>query len=279
MPGYLANSNLKILVLGIVLLTAQTSSWSQTNTKAYAFYERSRVNNSQISTRPAALNDINRAIALEPTNGKFWLQKAIIYTLMEEQEQALPCINKAIQYDKKNAAAWETKGTILMGLSRYPEALEVMNEAVRLNPDPKIRITHADVLMRMNRIKEAEAELDEMVKVAPADAMVRQRRSRVASLNNHWQKVVDDMTTVIKSRPDRGVMYTNALMLRARAYSKLKRYDRAVADAKEGLKHSPDDRPLHEELLNAYKLSGDTKSATREKYILNNLDTDFVPFK
>jgi len=267
------------LAFSILLLCCHCPTLAQTNRKAAALYNRSCINNGRIETRQAALADINQALALEPTNGTFWFQKAKIYTRMEEQEQALPCINKAIQYNKKNAAIWETKGSILMGLSRYKEALEVMNQAVSLDSNPNIRMTHADILMRLNRINEAEAELDQMVKVDPIDPLVRQRRSRVAALNNHWQKVAADMTAVINSRKDTGMIYTNALALRARAYTKLKQYDRAIADAKTGIKHSPDDRPLHEELLNAYKLSGDSKSAEREKFVIKNLDSDFVPFK
>jgi len=261
----------------VILAVCANPSDAQTNAKAQILFQRARNKNQSVGSRQAALNDINQALVLEPQNATYWLEKAAIYTRMEEQEQALPCINKSLQYDKKNAAAWEAKGTILMGLSRYKEALEVMNEAVRLDSAPNIRMTHADVLMRINRVNEAETELDEMVRQEPNNPLVRQRRSRVAAVNNHWQKVVDDLTVVIASRNDTGLQLTTALTLRAKAYNKLKQYDRSIADLKRGLKLSPDDRPLHEELLNTYKLSGDKKSAQREKYNLDKLDSDFVP--
>jgi tetratricopeptide (TPR) repeat protein len=130
----------------------------------------------------------------------------------------------------------------------------------------------------MSRFDQAEKELDDIIRLEPKNEMARDRRSTVAGHTKHWNKVIEDSTYVIKSKP-MNLSSCETLANRAAAYVNLKQYDRAITDYKDGLKIVPDGRQLHVGLINAYTLSGKTQAAQAERKILSNFDADFQPMK
>jgi tetratricopeptide (TPR) repeat protein len=77
----------------------------------------------------ATLHDLNK-----PRHAEVWGNKAIMFELLGEMEQALPCIETALAIDPWCAESWYIKGNVLRELHRSPEALECYDRALELNP-------------------------------------------------------------------------------------------------------------------------------------------------
>ncbi len=86
-----------------------------------------------------AMDEVNRAIELEPKSSSAWLSHAVgnYYlppTFGGSLETALADIEKSLQLDPKSADAWFWKGLVLRKLNRNPEARKALEKSLALNP-------------------------------------------------------------------------------------------------------------------------------------------------
>ncbi len=241
--------------------------------QANALWSQALVESDKLSTQDAALKHINQALSLEPKRAEFWQGKAMILERLEESEQALPCINKALELNSKDAASWVTKADILSSLKKYDEALVSIDKGMKLTDRQDFHMTKAEILKRLRRYDLAEKELDLLVAQRPKDDIVRARRADVAKENKHWQKVIDDTSYVIGLHV-KNFSHWNLLGKRAEAYAQLKQYDKAIADYKEGIKHLPDARQMHDELMKVYTITGNSKGVAEERRAIEAIDKD-----
>lgn len=241
--------------------------------QANALWTRAMVESDKLSTQDAALKHINQALSLEPKRAEFWQGKAMILERLEESEQALPCINKALELNSKDAASWVTKADILSSLKKYDEALIAVDKGLKLADMSNSHITKAEILRHLRKFDLAEKELDILVAKRPKDDIVRSRRADIAKLNKHWQKVIEDTSVVINLHVH-NFSHWNLLGRRAEAYVQTKQYDKAIADYKEAIKHMPDARQMHDELMKVYSITGNTKGVAEERRAIEAIDKD-----
>lgn len=236
-------------------------------------FKRAMVESDKLSTQDAALKHINQALSLEPRRAYIWQGKALILERLEESEQALPCINKALELDPKYALAWVTKAEILCSLKRYDEALISVDKGLKLTDTHNSHVTKAEILRHLRKFDLAEKELDALIAQNPKDEIVRARRTDVARMNKHWQKIIDDASYLINLNVQNFSRW-NMLGIRAQAYVQTKQYDKAITDYKEAIKHMPDARQLHDELLKVYTITGNAKGMAQERRAIESIDKD-----
>lgn len=80
-----------------------------------------------------ALSFFERAILLNPDDGKAWHRKGIELTSLGRHTEALQSFDRALQLDSNDQYAWAYRGEALRELKRYDEALESLNEALKTN--------------------------------------------------------------------------------------------------------------------------------------------------
>ncbi|MBS2007768.1 MAG: hypothetical protein JST01_12050 [Cyanobacteria bacterium SZAS TMP-1] len=230
-----------------------------------------------MGSRGAALKHIDQALALEPHRAEIWAEKAIILDGLEEDAEALPCIEMALKISPKVTTYWTEKAHVLNSLKRHQEALAAVDTAVKLDATYYARLQRTEILMAMSRFAEAESELNALVAKQPSNLVIRARHSDAARRMGHWDAVIEDSTFLLTTVKPESYSYYSLLEDRARAYIEKKQYDKAIADYKLGLKHSPDDRKLHAALLKVYKLKGDAQGVRTETQALKEFDDDFKP--
>lgn len=230
-----------------------------------------------MASRGAALKHIDQALAIEPRRAEIWAQKAIILDGLEEDAEALPCIETALKISPKVTGYWTEKAHVLNNLKRHQEALAAVDTAVKLDTTYYPRLQRTEILMAMGRFAEAESELNILAAKQPSNGVIRARRCESARKMGHWDTVIEDANFLLTTVKPESLSFYGLLDDRARAYIEKKQYDKAIADYKLGLKHSPDDRKLHAALLKAYKLKGDVQGARTEEKALKEFDDDFKP--
>lgn len=262
-------------VLWTLVSTTALPATAQNKARAEELIKKAKKENESTDTRLQAKLDINRAIALDPSNSEAWCQKACILHIMEEDEQALPCIDRCLQLKPQGAYSWNLKATILSAMGKNQEALEASERSIKLENVPDMHITHATILRNLGKLEQAESELDAVLKVQPGEVTAHARRMGVASHTHHWQKVVADSTFLIGLKDEKPRNVLSHILARAEAYTELKQYDKAIADYLNELKVIPGNRQLHVGLIKAYRASGNLKAAKEQEKVLAELDEDY----
>ena len=82
-----------------------------------------------------ALENLNKAITLDPDFIEAYLTRAEAYMSIGEQEKAFEDFNKAIQLDPNSADIYYTRGKVYSDLKQHEKAFEDFNQAIRLKPN------------------------------------------------------------------------------------------------------------------------------------------------
>ncbi len=79
-----------------------------------------------------AINDINKAIEMEPKNVEYWVEKGSVHLRVNQPEETVKALNKAIELDAKNAAAYRMLGYCQVQQGKKKEGMANLEKAVEL---------------------------------------------------------------------------------------------------------------------------------------------------
>lgn len=79
-----------------------------------------------------AINDINKAIEMEPKNVEYWVEKGSVHLRVNQPDDAMKALNKAIELDAKNAAAYRMLGYCQIQQGKKKEGMANLEKAVEL---------------------------------------------------------------------------------------------------------------------------------------------------
>lgn len=271
--------SMRTILITSLLLLATTPVNAQDNASAAKLADMANREFLERNTLHQALTHINQAIKLDKKSGNNYYIRAEIYKRMEEDEMALNDINRAIELAPTQAYFYDCKANILLTLKQNKQALEAADMAVRLKPDSITRTTRAMVLIAMGKLQEAKAAFDKLVAEDTNDFRARMRRVAINKKLNCWPPVVEDMSFLMKRDNQNSFSYKTHFLDRGIAYLKLKQFEKAEQDLKFALKVMPDNREVHQALLELYKTTKRAKETRAEESYLNEMDEDIKPFK
>src|SRR2546430_4658870 len=102
---------------------------------------------------------------------RFLLGRLAIET--ESWDEAIVELQKAVELDPDHDGAWTALGYVYETRRKPDEAVEVYRRAAQANPDnPAFVERLGDLLIRLGRFQEAQAEIEALAEVAPRDARV-----------------------------------------------------------------------------------------------------------
>lgn len=109
--------------------------------------------------RAMAVDDIRRAIALDPDSGYLHALHSRILCKLDRDKESLDAAEHAIALDPENEFCWLAKGEALAGLSRWKDAETALEQSLALDPDNEYASNMlAIVLRRQNRLEESDRE-------------------------------------------------------------------------------------------------------------------------
>jgi tetratricopeptide (TPR) repeat protein len=82
-----------------------------------------------------ALQDLNRALELDPNNTQALGLRGNTYLTMKRYEQALRDLNRALQLDPNNAQTLGLRGDTYRKMKRYEQALQDFTRGLQLDPN------------------------------------------------------------------------------------------------------------------------------------------------
>ena len=89
-----------------------------------------------------AFADLNRAIALDPSNARAFRERSNAWRSTGALDRALADASEAVRLDPKDAKAFDNRGDVLVNKGKYDSAIQDYDEALRL--DPKLSLAFRD---------------------------------------------------------------------------------------------------------------------------------------
>lgn len=125
----------------------------------------------------AAVEFVERAIALAPTNAAYQSNLGAIFRKLERSDEALACFERAVQLSPAPSAPMLSNLALaLKSAGRESEALAVYDQAIAQQPDYATgHFNRANLLLTIGRVDEAVAAYRQAVELAPNDAEAHYR--------------------------------------------------------------------------------------------------------
>jgi Flp pilus assembly protein TadD len=122
--------------------------------------------------RPAAaLQRLDRLVALKPDNAEAWANRGAILRTLNRPADALSCFERAAALNPGQAGVWASRGNVLRDLGRLNEAVASYDKAAALGPgDAALWSNRGSILHALNRLDEALASCDEALALKPGFA-------------------------------------------------------------------------------------------------------------
>jgi tetratricopeptide (TPR) repeat protein len=87
-----------------------------------------------------AIDDFSRAIKIEPTNSRVYLDRANAYRLKNEFNQAIQDLNSSVRLNPTNDVAYKTRAACYSQVHNYKDAIQDWSEGLRLRREDAIAL-------------------------------------------------------------------------------------------------------------------------------------------
>jgi tetratricopeptide (TPR) repeat protein len=115
-----------------------------------------------------AVDDLAKAISLDPKDAFLYRQRASVYSAQKDFKRAKADCDKLVELTPSQADSYEYRGGLSLDAADYEHALEDFNEAIRLNPqDATAYYCRGIVYQSMTEYERALADLEESARIDP----------------------------------------------------------------------------------------------------------------
>ncbi|RHZ49240.1 hypothetical protein Glove_527g20 [Diversispora epigaea] len=177
----------------------------------------------QLKNYNEALTDFNKSLEIRPNNVHVLRLRGETYQKLEKYNEALTDFNNLLESEPNNVHALKLRGETYQKLEKYNETLTDFDNLLKLEPNN--RDLHKVIIDRYNEILENEPNNRDL-----------------------HEEIIDKYNEILEIEPN------NALALRSRGktYLKLEKYNEASMDFIKVLENEPNNRDLHEEIIDKY---------------------------
>ncbi len=170
---------------------------------------------------------------------------------------AIDEINKAIAIDSRNPQLYLQAGTFYQRAKNYEKAIELYDQSIAL--DGRLYIVYgnrANCYDQLNQVPQAAADYDMAVELQPANPLCYYMRANFENKVKNYKQALADFDKAINLAPDKALYYQG----RALTYHNLKNTDAEIADYKKVLTIDPKNVVVQTYLNSVYKNAGDTNN-------------------
>jgi tetratricopeptide (TPR) repeat protein len=155
--------------------------------------------------RTLALDDFNRAIALDESEAVFWLGRGLVYDFQGYPQLALEAFDRAVALDPDWAWAYHLRGCYYLGAREYQAALDDFDRAVAREPlDPDFQRRRGDALLRLGMLGRALEAYDVAIRLDPKEAYYHYLRAWALLFHNprvRPEEALPDLEAAIQLDP------------------------------------------------------------------------------
>jgi tetratricopeptide (TPR) repeat protein len=212
-----------------------------------------------------AIEYMNKAIDLNPSNSVYWYNKGVILYNMSDYQSAAKCYETAIELNPKDREAWTYLGSSYSNLSRFDKALKSYQAALDLEPqNPDNWYNKGKGLYDLERYSDAVECFDRslLIKSDDAQAWGSKGNALYQSSTNEgknlnidrkiYEQILECYDNALKIDPKNiDIWYNKGVVV-----TDLAQYDKSVQYYMKALEINPEYVPAKENLAEAFFLNG-----------------------
>ncbi len=214
----------------------------------------------------AAVQDLNEAERVDPSNVSIYLLRSMVYQEMKENEKALADAEKALKLRPDLEPAIRLRAGLLAGAGKFDLAIEQLSQLLKNDPDDvESRLQMAMFYQAENRPRKAVELYTEILQKDPKNYFaIRGRADTLLSLGKHAEAIADYEKAVKEDGEDPSVLNNFAWVLATSPIDKLRDGKRAIELATKACKLT-DYKQAHilSTLAAAYAETGDFETAKK----------------
>lgn len=201
------------------------------NSKDAAAYHKRGAEHARAGNIERAVEDLNKAIQLEPANDEFYVTRAEARQFAGMTSGALQLViadyTRAIDINPRHAQALSSRGYAYYAQGDFDRAIEDHTKAIGLEPQNDLFINERGLVYQtIKRYDLAARDFDEAIRLNPNFAPAYSNRGVVYRLQGDHAKAIEYFTRAISIDAKMGAAY----FTRAASYVEVGDTDRAIAD-------------------------------------------------
>ena len=203
----------------------------------------------------AGMADVERALTMDPNNGKVYVSRGIIKRMQKKLPEAIADFDRAIELAPKEANAFTERGATYFGMNQYEKALPDFDQALALNWfDDRARASRGLALIFRGSASEGLPDVNAVLERDPANSAALFGRGLAMLASGQYDRAIVALNqiTMAAGEDDAGMR-----LVRARAYLGKGDAAGAMPDLNAILAARPGDAP-------ALTLRGKAHSAQRD---------------
>ena len=205
-----------------------------------------------------AIADFDKAISLDPSNGKAYIQRGSAYCCKADYKHAITDLSKGITLEPDRAEAYNNRGAAYIKSQNYEKAIADFDKAISLDPnDADAYSNRGATCSTLQNYEKAITDFDKAISLDPNNAGAYVNRGRTYDLMGEHGAAIIELTRAINIDPTNPDAFNN----RGNAYRHNGEVDKAIADHYKALELKPDDADLCYNLGNEYHDKGDYDNA------------------
>ncbi len=196
-------------------------------------YQRRAAALRELGLRKEAVDDLNQALSLEPSNASSLILKGKIYFEDGMFPDAVANLDAALKIDANALSALALRSSSYLKMREFDKAVSDANALLQLDANSSYALyLRGAAYEGMKKYPEAITDLSAAIKANPKIDRAFYWRAEAYQNTNEFQKSVDDYSQAIALNPD----YRPALLGRAWSYYKLGKFDEALQDCNNAIK-------------------------------------------
>lgn len=183
-----------------------------------------------------AMEDFNKALALDPQMKKVHQHRAFVYFQNEEYDRALADLNVEAQRSPRDAEIYSSRGNVYQRMGELDKAMADYAQALQLDPDD------AQIDMNIGNIHGMRGELEQALKFYdtalqkdPGYFFAHHNKGITYDQLGQEDKAVEALTKAIKAAP----RFPDSYFARGNIYLRRKEYGPALADYNDAIRLQP----------------------------------------
>jgi putative PEP-CTERM system TPR-repeat lipoprotein len=201
---------------------------------------------------------VSQALAAEPKLLEGWMLTAQLRRAVDDQKGALDAYAKVLDIDPRNDAARLERANVLMALDRVDEADADVGAVLKTNGgNPMANYLNAMVLARRGQYKAAEGALQKLGPAATKYAPALYLAATISLAQQQYAQAEDNISRYLAMRPNE----PGAVLILANSLIRRDNPKRALEVLKQASEAHPENLTLLTALAEAYGRNADPKNA------------------
>nr|QNO55444.1 photosystem I assembly protein Ycf3 [Methanosarcinales archaeon ANME-1 ERB7] len=202
-----------------------------------------------LSEHERAIEDYNKAIALNPNFAGAYNNRGVAYVRLKQHEQAIGDYDKAIALNPSYVEAYSNRGAAYYGLKQHEQAIGDYDKAIVLNPNyAEAYSNRGNTYAELNQRERAIEDYNKAIALNPNYAGAYSNRGNTYAELNQRERAIEDYNKAIALNPNYAEAYSN----RGNTYAELNQRERAIEDYNKAIALNPNDAEAYSNRGNTY---------------------------